>query len=166
MKLIDVYLGRHGKKRYDVFKETGLSQQTLASANGKPAAALTGRILQAIGRTVGETPGRVLDEMLMIEQEGLVMTVTTKEELLEALKRAADRIDVQGGLRTEVLRLAKKNFMASYTGVTPGVDLHDGAGNALRADRGKRDQAGGMVLHGRGRGGEGEPRNLRADAPL
>ena len=80
MKLIDVYLGRHGKKRYDVFKETGLSQQTLASANGKPAAALTGRILQAIGRTVGETPGRVLDEMLMIEQEGLVMTVTTKVE--------------------------------------------------------------------------------------
>ena len=123
MKLIDVYLGRHGKKRYDVFKETGLSQQTLASANGKPAAALTGRILQAIGRTVGETPGRVLDEMLMIEQEGLVMTVTTKEELLEALKRAADRIDVEGGLRTEVLRLAKKNFMASYTGVTPGSIL-------------------------------------------
>lgn len=120
LKLIDVYLGRHGKKRYDVFKETGLSQQTLASANGKPAAALTGRILQAIGRTVGETPGRVLDEMLMIEQEGLVMTVTTKVELLEALKRAADRIDVEGGLRTEVLRLAKKNFMASYTGVTPG----------------------------------------------
>ena len=67
-----------------------------------------------------ETPGRVLDEMLMIEQEGLVMTVTTKEELLEALKRAADRIDGEGGLRTEVLRLAKKNFMASYTGVTPG----------------------------------------------
>ena len=48
------------------------------------------------------------------------MTVTTKVELLEALKRAADRIDVEGGLRTEVLRLAKKNFMASYTGVTPG----------------------------------------------
>lgn len=48
--------------------------------------------------------------MLMIEQEGLVMTVTTKEELLEALKRAADRIDVQGGLRTESSGLRRRTL--------------------------------------------------------
>lgn len=131
MKLIDVYLGRHGKKRYDVFKETGLSQQTLASANGKPAAALTGRILQAIGRTVGETPGRVLDEMLMIEREGFVMTVTTKEELLEALKKSADRIGVQGALRAEVMQLGRRMYQAEYSGLTPGSVLLIGVGTPL-----------------------------------
>ena len=131
MKLIDVYLGRHGKKRYDVFKETGLSQQTLASANGKPAASLTGRILQAIGRTVGETPGRVLDEMLKIEQEGFAMTVTTKEELLAALKGSADRIEVRGGLRADVMKLGRRMYQADYSGLTPGSVLLIGVGTPL-----------------------------------
>lgn len=131
MKLIDTYLSRHGKKRYDVYKQTGLSQQTLASANGKPAEALTGRILQAVARTVGETPGKVLDEMLMMEREGCVIKATTKEELLDALRRSADRIEVCGGLRADVVKLGRRMYQADYSGLTPGSVLMTGVGTPL-----------------------------------
>jgi len=35
LSLLDIYLQKNGKKRYDVFKKTGLSQQMLASVNKK-----------------------------------------------------------------------------------------------------------------------------------
>lgn len=120
--MIDAYLSRYGKKRYDVYKTTGLSQQTLASANGKRASALTVRIVQAIAQTVGQPAGAVLEEMLAMEREDVcVMIVTTKEDLWEALKRQEGRILVQGELCVEVYDLARKMYRPGYNGLQAGT---------------------------------------------
>lgn len=40
MSLLDVYLQKNEKKRYDVYKQTGLSQQVLSAVNKKKLAAI------------------------------------------------------------------------------------------------------------------------------
>ena len=52
MSLLDVYLQKNGKKRYDVFKQTGISQQMLAAVNKKNVSSYSVKTIQAIAETV------------------------------------------------------------------------------------------------------------------
>ena len=86
MSLLDTYLQHNGKKRYDVFKESGLSQQMLASVNKKKVNSYSVRVIQAIAQTVNKSEGTVLEELITLEQDSPYFEANNAEELLMAFK--------------------------------------------------------------------------------
>lgn len=107
MSLLDTYLQRNEKKRYDVFKETGLSQQMLASVNKKDVSSYSVRVIQAIAKTVGKSEGTVLEELLQIEQESPYFVANNAEELLLAFKNKETYILIKGDYKKEIDKIAK-----------------------------------------------------------
>ncbi|MCM3006352.1 helix-turn-helix transcriptional regulator [Priestia koreensis] len=86
MSILDVYLQRHNKKRYDVFKTTGLSQQTLSSMSKKEVGTYSIRTIQSIAKTVGKSEGEVVDGLLQLEKENAFFEVFTTTDLLLAFE--------------------------------------------------------------------------------
>lgn len=108
--IIDELLNHYGLKRYDVYQKTGLSQQTLASANRKGTKNLSGKVIAALAETIGKTSGQVLDELILIElSQNSIVDVNTKEEMLMCLKNKREFI-VRGQLAHELLEISGHNF--------------------------------------------------------
>ena len=102
MGLLDIYLQKNGKKRYDVFKETGTSQQQLASVNNKNVSSYSVKTIQAIAKTVEKSEGVVLEELLQLEQENPYFEVFNVEDLLLAFKNKENYIVIKGEYKKEI----------------------------------------------------------------
>ncbi|MCH1625314.1 hypothetical protein [Fredinandcohnia quinoae] len=115
MSLLDIYLQRNGKKRYDVFKQTGISQQMLSSVNKKSVSSYSVKTLQAIAKTVEKSEGTVLDELLLLENENAYFEVFNAEELLFAFKNKESYILIKGEYKKEIDELAKSQLSDTET---------------------------------------------------
>ncbi|WP_040203401.1 helix-turn-helix domain-containing protein [Neobacillus jeddahensis] len=115
MSLLDIYLQKNGKKRYDVFKETGISQQMLASVNNKSVSSYSVRTIQAIAKTLEKSEGTVLDELLRLETENAYFEVYNAEDLLVALKNKEPYIIIKGEYNKEIAELAKSQLSETET---------------------------------------------------
>jgi transcriptional regulator with XRE-family HTH domain len=120
MSLLDIYLQKNGKKRYDVFKETGISQQMLSSVNNKSVSSYSVKTLQAIAKTLGKSEGTVLDELLRLENENPYFEVFNAEDLLLAFKNKESYILIKGEYKREMEELAKSQLTDTET---LGVEL-------------------------------------------
>ncbi|MDP4085315.1 MAG: XRE family transcriptional regulator [Bacillota bacterium] len=107
MSILDIYLQKNGKKRYDVFKETGISQQMLSSVNKKNVSSFSVKTLQAIAKTVKKSEGIVLDELLRLEKENAYFEVFSVEDLLLAFNNKESYIVIKGEYEKEVEKFAE-----------------------------------------------------------
>ncbi|MGY3777504.1 helix-turn-helix domain-containing protein [Isobaculum melis] len=110
MTLLDVYLQRNGVKRYDVYKKTGISQQTLASAGKKSIDRYSTKILKAVAETLNKTPGTVLDELFLLEKEHPIYEAHNAEELLIAFKNKEEQIVIKNEFCQTVRHFAKSQL--------------------------------------------------------
>ncbi|MFK9090853.1 hypothetical protein [Bacillus salipaludis] len=115
MSLLDIYLQKNGKKRYDVFKETGISQQMLSSVNKKNVSSYSVKTIQAIARTVEKSEGMVLDELLRLENENAIFEVFNAEDLLVAFDNKESFIVIKGEYKSEIEELAKSQLSDTET---------------------------------------------------
>lgn len=110
MGLLDVYLQKNGKKRYDVFKQTGVSQQTLSSVNKKNVGSYSVKTIQAIAETVGKSEGIVLDELLQMEKERPYFEVYNTEDLLLAFENRESNIVIKETYKAELEKYAESQL--------------------------------------------------------
>lgn len=115
MSILDIYLQKNGKKRYDVYKETGLSQQMLSSVNKKRVSHYSVRTIQAIAKTVKKSEGTVLDELLQLENEKAYFEVYNAGDLLLALKNKEEYILIKGEYKKEMEEIAKSQLSDTET---------------------------------------------------
>lgn len=115
MSLLDIYLQKNGKKRYDVFKETGMSQQMLANVNKKSVSSYSVKTIRAIAKTVNKREGIVLDELLKLETEKAIFEVYTTEDLLLALNNKEPYIAIRGEYKAKMEELAKTQLSDTET---------------------------------------------------
>lgn len=115
MSLLDIYLQKNGKKRYDVFKETGISQQMLSSVNKKSVSSYSVKTIQAIAKTVNKSEGIVLDELLQLEIEKARYEVFNTEDLLLAFDHKEPYIVIKGEYKKEIEELAKTQLSETET---------------------------------------------------
>lgn len=115
MSLLDIYLQKNGKKRYDVFKETGISQQMLSSVNKKSVNHYSVKTIQAIAKTVEKSEGTVLDELIQLEKENAYFEVYNTEDLLLAFRNKEEYILIKGEYKKEMDELAKSQLSDTET---------------------------------------------------
>ena len=115
LSLLDIYLQKNGKKRYDVFKETGLSQQMLASVNKKNVSSYSVKTIQAIAKTVEKSDGTVLEELVKLEQDNADFEVFNAEHLLLAFKNKETHILIKGEYKKEIDKLAVAQLSETET---------------------------------------------------
>lgn len=115
MSLLDIYLQKNGKKRYDVFKETGTSQQQLASVNNKNVSSYSVKTIQAIAITVEKSEGVVLEELLQLEQENPYFEAFNIEDLLLAFKNKENYIVIKGEYKKEIDKFAESQLSETET---------------------------------------------------
>lgn len=115
MSLLDIYLQKNGKKRYDVFKETGISQQMLANVNKKNVSSYSVRTIQAIAKTVGKTEGTVLDELLNLEEQNVYFEVSNVDDLLLAFKNKESYILIKGEYKKEIDKFTEGQLSETET---------------------------------------------------
>lgn len=115
MSILDIYLQKNGKKRYDVFKETGISQQMLSSVNKKNVSSYSVKTIQAIAKTVEKSEGTVLDELLRLENENAYFEVFNAQDLLLAFKNKESYILIKGEYKNELEELEKSQLSETET---------------------------------------------------
>jgi transcriptional regulator with XRE-family HTH domain len=115
VSLLDVYLQKNGKKRYDVFKQTGLSQQMLAAVNKKNVSSYSVKTIQAIAETVEKSEGTVLDELLQLEKKTAYFEVYNTEDLLLAFANKESHILITEDYKKEIEELAKTQLSETET---------------------------------------------------
>lgn len=115
MNILDIYLQRNGVKRYDVYKKTGVSQQTLASAGKKSIDHYSTKILKAVAETLDKTPGTVLDELFQLEKENPIFVAHNAEELLLAFKNKEEQIIIKDEFCKTVRNFAKNQLSETET---------------------------------------------------
>ncbi|MEQ2467949.1 hypothetical protein ACTQ5K_19050 [Niallia sp. Sow4_A1] len=115
MSLLDVYLQKNGKKRYDVFKQTGISQQMLAAVNKKNVSSYSVKTIQAIAETVEKSEGTVLDELLQLEKNTAYFEVYNTEDLLLAFANKESHILIKEDYKKEIEELAKTQLSETET---------------------------------------------------
>lgn len=115
MSLLDIYLQKNGKKRYDVFKETGISQQMLANVNKKNVSSYSVKTIQAIAKTVNKSEGIVLDELLKLEKENAFFEAFNAEDLLLAFKNKESHILIKGEYAAELKKIAGSTLSETET---------------------------------------------------
>ncbi|MFJ7827778.1 hypothetical protein [Psychrobacillus sp. NPDC096623] len=115
MGLLDIYLQQNGKKRYDVFKETGLSQQMLATVNKKNISSYSVKTIQAIAKTVEKSEGTVLEELVRLEQENSYFEAFNVEDLLLAFKNKETHIVIKGEYKKEIDKFAEAQLSETET---------------------------------------------------
>lgn len=123
MSILDIYLQKNEKKRYDVYKETGMSQQMLSSMNKKKVSSYSVKAIQAISKTVGKSEGVVLEELLQLEREAPLFEVFNAEDLLLAFKNKESYILIKGEYKKELESLAKSQLSETET---LGLELGSG----------------------------------------
>lgn len=129
MGILDIYLQRNGKKRYDVFKETGVSQQLLSSANKKNVNSYSVKTIQAIAKTVQKSEGDVLNELLTLEKEDATFEAFNANDLLLAFDHKEPSIFIRGEFKTEIEQLAETQLSETET---LGIELgSEGTANIL-----------------------------------
>lgn len=111
MNIMDIYLQRHQLTRYDVSQRSDISQQTLYSANKKEVTTYSSKVLMALGKATGDSPGEVLDTLLMIEKEGALYQVFSLEELQLAVNSKTPKFLVVGPF-LETIRDYKKSQLS------------------------------------------------------
>lgn len=105
MNFLDLYLQRHHRKRYDVYKKTGVSQQLLSTHLNKSIEKYSSKVIIAIAETLDKTPGDVLNELLLLEKEIPIYEAYNPNDLLVGLKSKYDQIIIQGAYFKEVKKL-------------------------------------------------------------
>lgn len=115
MSLLDIYLQKNGKKRYDVFKETGISQQMLSMVNKKNVSSYSVKTIQAIAKTLERSEGTVLDELLRLENENPYFEVFNPEDLLLAFDNKESYILIKGEYKKELEKLAASQLSETET---------------------------------------------------
>ncbi|WP_277586114.1 hypothetical protein [Psychrobacillus antarcticus] len=106
MGLLDIYLQKNGKKRYDVFKETGMSQQMLGSVNKKSISSYSVKTIQAIAKTVEKSEGTVLEDLVQLEKENAYFEAFNVDDLLLAFKNKETHIVIKGEYKKEIEEFA------------------------------------------------------------
>ena len=107
MSLLDIYLQKNGKKRYDVFKATGMSQQMLGSVNKKNISSYSVKTIQAIAKTVEKSEGTVLEELVQLEKENAYFEAFNVDDLLLAFKNKETHIVIKGEYKKEIEKFAE-----------------------------------------------------------
>lgn len=125
---MDVFLQKFGITRYDVHKRTGISQQTLSSANKKDPEAYSGKILTALSQATGISPGDVLDALIRIKTKDEVFMVRNWEELKIALAARKPEFHVMGEF-TEIMKEVKSGQLSDTARM--GTELGTGGGVGL-----------------------------------
>ncbi len=120
MNYIDIFLQKFGLTRYDVSQKTGISQQTLSSANKKDPQSYSGKILMALSEATGISPGDVLDAILRIQRSNDYYLVRNWDELVIALESRQTYFYVQGEF-TEIMRQIKDGQLSDTA--TMGTEL-------------------------------------------
>ena len=115
MSLLDVYLQKNGLKRYDVYKQTGISQQVLSAVNKKKVSSYSVKTIQAISKTVAKSEGTVLDELLRLEKEEAYFEVYNTQDLLLAFENRESPIIIKEEYKKEVEELAKSQLTEAET---------------------------------------------------
>jgi len=122
-QVMDVFLQKFGLTRYDVHKRTGISQQTLSSANKKDPEAYSVKVLTALSHATGVSPGAVLDTLLALKDEEALFLVRNWEELTLAVKERKPMFLVEGEF-TEVLKEVKRSQLSDTARL--GTELGSG----------------------------------------
>jgi len=125
---MDVFLQKFGITRYDVFKRTGISQQTLSSANKKDPESYSGKILSALSQATGISPGDVLDSLIRIKNRDEVYIVRDWEELKFALDARKDEFHVMGEF-TEIMKEVKSGQLSDTARL--GTELGSGGTSGI-----------------------------------
>ena len=128
MQYMDVFLQKFGITRYDVHKRTGISQQTLSSANKKDPEAYSGKILTALSQATGISPGDVLDALIRIKKKDEVFIVRNWEELKIALEARKPEFHVIGEF-TVIMKEVKSGQLSDTARM--GTELGTGGGVGL-----------------------------------
>lgn len=71
MNILEEYLSQNKITRYQVSKRSGVYQSTLQKAvNSKSGSnGLSGKIIKAVAVALSKTPGQVLDEIIVLEDQ-------------------------------------------------------------------------------------------------
>lgn len=71
MNALQEYLDQNGVTRYQVAKQTGISNTTLANAvkETKPLSGQTVKVTSAIAQALSKTPGQVLDDLIELDED-------------------------------------------------------------------------------------------------
>jgi transcriptional regulator with XRE-family HTH domain len=128
MQYMDVFLQKFGITRYDVFKRTGISQQTLSSANKKDPESYSGKILTALSQATGISPGDVLDSLIRIKNRDEVYIVRDWEELKIALDARKAEFHVMGEF-TEIMKEVKSGQLSDTARL--GTELGSGGSSGI-----------------------------------
>lgn len=69
MNALQKYLDQSGVTRYQVAKQTGIANTTLANAvkETKPLSGQTVKVIRAVAEALGKTPGQVLDDLIQLD---------------------------------------------------------------------------------------------------
>ena len=123
MQYMDVFLQKFGLSRYDVHKRTGISQQTLSSANKKDPESYSGKILTALSQATGISPGDVLDALIRIKNKDEVYIVRNWEELKFALDARKPEFHVIGEF-TDIMKEVRSGQLSDTARL--GTELGSG----------------------------------------
>lgn len=71
MNALQEYLDQNGVTRYQVAKQTGIANTTLANAvkETKPLSGQTVKVITAVAQALGKTPGQVLDDLIELDED-------------------------------------------------------------------------------------------------
>ncbi|GEP72054.1 hypothetical protein FD12_GL001371 [Lentilactobacillus rapi DSM 19907 = JCM 15042] len=86
-KLLDTYLEKKNLNRYQIAKETGVAPTTLQRSSDKDALAINPRVYAAIAQVLNQTPGKIFDSIIKLEED---TDMTTEEAKLLLSKTLAD----------------------------------------------------------------------------
>lgn len=110
MSVLDVYLQKNEKKRYDVHKKTGISQQLLSNMSKKNVESYSIKTIRAIAETVQKSEGEVVDELLRLEKENVIFEVLNVEDLLLAFENKEPYILIRGEYINDIKSLVKSQL--------------------------------------------------------
>lgn len=128
MYAMDVFLQKFGLTRYDVWKMTGISQQTLSKANRKTPNEYSGKVLKALSEATGISPGEVLDSIFRIEKDKELFIVYDFDQLRSAYKDKMPEFYVKGDF-IEVMKQVKSSQLSDTARM--GTELGSGGSSGI-----------------------------------
>lgn len=128
MQYMDIFLQKFGLTRYDVSQRTGISQQTLSSANKKDPEGYSGKILNALSAATGISPGEVLDSLIRIKKGNDLYVVRNWDELKLAVDSLKPEFHVLGEF-TKIMKEVKSGQLSDTARM--GTELGSGGTSGL-----------------------------------
>lgn len=126
MNVMDIFLQKFGMTRYDVSQRTGISQQTLSSANKKDPEGYSGKILMALSQATGISPGEVLDALLAIKTNQELYFVRNWEEMKIAVDSLHPIFQVKGEFAA-IIREVKSGQLSDTERLGTELGSHGGS---------------------------------------